>query len=66
MVEPISEASAFLHTPLCPAGHLPRKGRGIADKSIVYCHAAKEGFLSGFLEAEEAAMPLVLSILREV
>ncbi|WP_246674941.1 ISAs1 family transposase, partial [Mesorhizobium sp. B4-1-3] len=40
--------------------------RGIADKSNVYCQAAKEGFLRGFLEAEEATMPLVLSILREV
>jgi predicted transposase YbfD/YdcC len=33
---------------------------------IGYCQAAKEGFLRGFLEAEEAAVPLVLSILREV
>ncbi|WP_206517374.1 hypothetical protein, partial [Mesorhizobium sp. M7A.F.Ca.US.008.03.1.1] len=44
----------------------PLEGRGIADKLIGTCQAGKEGFLRGFLVAEEAAVPFVMSILREV
>ncbi|WP_156752749.1 hypothetical protein, partial [Mesorhizobium sp. WSM3873] len=44
----------------------PLEGRGIADKLIGYCQAAKEGFLRGFLVAEEARVRLVLSILQAV
>ncbi|PBB36792.1 hypothetical protein CK221_14570, partial [Mesorhizobium sp. WSM3868] len=53
-------------TPSALPGISPARGRGIADKLIGYCQAAKEGFLRGFLVAEEARVRLVLSILQAV